>query len=118
LSKKRSFDGVGHDARPLLGPDFAVVLESDKKQDDAGAGHGAEGLIAVGDVGGQDFGGAVSGARSTAHDTEGLVLCGKERNEVIGNDAACAEDGDHGALLNRCSVVQSVCVRRGSSGSQ
>ncbi len=70
-------------------------LQAGEEQDDAGAGDGAEGLVAVGEVGGNDFGCAGRGMGGAADDAEGLILGGEERGEVIGDDAACAEDGDH-----------------------
>ncbi len=49
------FNGVVDDAGPGLGPELVVVFEASEQVDDARAGDGVDGLLAIGQVGGADF---------------------------------------------------------------
>jgi hypothetical protein len=80
-------DGVGHDAGPEVLPDGKRVLEADEKMDGGGASDGANGLVGVGEVGGEEFGGAY-GPGAAADEAHAGVGGEEDACEFVGDRAA------------------------------
>src|SRR3982075_3987159 len=61
----------------------------------AGAGHGADGLVLVREISGEHFGRAGSLARIPGDKTERLIPCCEKFDKFVANGAACSKYGDH-----------------------